>query len=153
MSIESQLAEYRSRKAKEGRTDDCIDDPVDSHVKEYFSDQTAPGHVLCDNNQHETTPPSALNCHYIRFLQKHTRVLKFVLWFTLLVLFMVIEFAAVYIILSIFYVMYANLSSSGRRSGELSAYSVFNRNCERIDGTFTAEQFEKELRFGAGAVK
>ena len=29
-----------------------------------------------------------------------------------------------------------------------SAYSVFNDNCERLDGTFTAEQFEKQMRHG-----
>jgi hypothetical protein len=39
-----------------------------------------------------------------------------------------------------------------RDTNHLSAYSVFNRNCERIDGTFTAEQLEKELRFGPGSV-
>lgn len=28
---------------------------------------------------------------------------------------------------------------------EISAYSVFNENCEAIDGTFKAEMFEKQL--------
>lgn len=28
---------------------------------------------------------------------------------------------------------------------EPSAYSVFNENCEAIDGTFKAEMFEKQL--------
>lgn len=87
------------------------------------------------------------------FLKKHTRLLKLILWFILLVLFIELEFAAVYITCSIIYVICSNLRSGGRRKGELSAYSVFNPNCKRIDGTFTAEQFEKELRFGAGAVK
>ena len=32
-----------------------------------------------------------------------------------------------------------------KRAGEISAYSVFNPNCETIEGTFTAEQFEREL--------
>ncbi|CAH1392727.1 unnamed protein product [Nezara viridula] len=35
-----------------------------------------------------------------------------------------------------------------RPRDEISAYSVFNRNCERIDGTFSAEEFEKQLRKG-----
>ena len=35
---------------------------------------------------------------------------------------------------------------------ELSAYSVFNENMERLDGTFTSEQWEKELRYGPAAV-
>ena len=35
-----------------------------------------------------------------------------------------------------------------RKAGEASAYSVFNENCEAIDGTFTAQQFEQNLRRG-----
>ena len=33
-----------------------------------------------------------------------------------------------------------------RNKDEPSAYSVFNPNCESIDGTLTAEQFENEIR-------
>ena len=36
---------------------------------------------------------------------------------------------------------------------ELSAYSVFNRNLEKLDGTFTSEQWERELKYGAAAVR
>jgi len=32
--------------------------------------------------------------------------------------------------------------------GETSAYSVFNSGCRRIAGTFTAEQFDAQLRGG-----
>ena len=35
-----------------------------------------------------------------------------------------------------------------RKAGEASAYSVFNENCEAIDGTLTAQQFEREIRHG-----
>ena len=35
-----------------------------------------------------------------------------------------------------------------RRGGQPSAYSVFNRNCESLDGALTAAQFEQELRCG-----
>ena len=49
--------------------------------------------------------------------------------------------------------MYRNTRTGPRQRNTLSAYSVFNPNQERIDGTFTTEQFEKELRFGAGSVK
>lgn len=37
------------------------------------------------------------------------------------------------------------LNLGERREGELSAYSVFNRDQYRLPGTFTAEQYEKEL--------
>eukprot|EP01039_Chlorochromonas_danica_P005416 gene5416-5957_t len=33
-----------------------------------------------------------------------------------------------------------------RKEGELSAYSVFNRNFERLPGTLDAEQFDAEIR-------
>ena len=33
----------------------------------------------------------------------------------------------------------------------MSAYSVFNPNCESIDGTLTAQQFEREIRHGPAA--
>lgn len=37
---------------------------------------------------------------------------------------------------------------SQRRSGEVSAYNVFNKNFERLQGEFTAEKFEKQMRRG-----
>ena len=79
-------------------------------------------------------------------------VYKCVLWFILWGLFIELGFGAVYFILSISVILYMNMRSGSRASSEPSAYSVFNPNCERIDGTFTAEQFEKELRFGASSV-
>ncbi len=79
-------------------------------------------------------------------------VLKFALWFILLGLFVELEFGAVYFIVSLSFLIYRSMKSGSRKRNEISAYSVFNPNCERIDGTFTTEQFEKELRYGAGSV-
>ncbi|XP_023222512.1 uncharacterized protein LOC111623982 isoform X3 [Centruroides sculpturatus] len=39
-----------------------------------------------------------------------------------------------------------------RKSDEVSAYSVFNPGCQRIEGTLSAEQFERELKYGAASV-
>ena len=36
-------------------------------------------------------------------------------------------------------------SKSFRKAGEASAYSVFNENCEAIDGTMNAQHFERDL--------
>eukprot|EP00920_Eleutheroschizon_duboscqi_P038230 GHVT01091467.1.p1 GENE.GHVT01091467.1~~GHVT01091467.1.p1 ORF type:complete len:170 (-),score=12.58 GHVT01091467.1:230-739(-) len=77
---------------------------------------------------------------------------KVILWFLLWGLFIELEFGAVYFCLSLLFVVYTSMKPKSRKEGELSAYSVFNPNCERIDGTLTAEQFETELRFGAAAV-
>ena len=74
-------------------------------------------------------------------------ILKSVLWVCLLGFFIQIGFAAVYLIISVSYLMYASMKSRSKKTGP-SAYSVFNEGCERIDGTFTAEQFEHNLRHG-----
>lgn len=49
-----------------------------------------------------------------------------------------------YFIISLLTFMMTNLGE--RKEGELSAYSVFNRNFERLPGTLDAEQFDAELR-------
>jgi len=56
-------------------------------------------------------------------------------------------FLPVFFVCFLFYAMYLTLKHSRRKPGEPSAYSVFNKNCEAIDGSITAEQFERELRF------
>lgn len=57
-----------------------------------------------------------------------------------------------YIIVSSFCIIWLNTRVGPKKEGEVSAYSVFNPNCEAIDGTLKAEQFEKEIRYGAGSV-
>ncbi|CAK8695910.1 unnamed protein product [Clavelina lepadiformis] len=72
-------------------------------------------------------------------------ILKMLLWLLLFGLFVELEFGIVYVVLSFFVIIYYNTSTKKRGKNELSAYSVFNKDFERLDGTFTAEQFEKEL--------
>ena len=74
-------------------------------------------------------------------------ILKALLWLCLLGFFIQVGFAIVYLIISLSYFMYASMRSGSRKTGP-SAYSVFNDGCERIDGTFTAEQFENQMRHG-----
>ncbi|XP_072498096.1 SAYSvFN domain-containing protein 1 isoform X1 [Notamacropus eugenii] len=74
--------------------------------------------------------------------------LKVALWLVLLGLFVELEFGLVYFVLSLFYWMYVGTRGPGeKKEGEKSAYSVFNPGCESIQGTLTAEQFERELQF------
>ena len=79
--------------------------------------------------------------------------LYIILWLLLLGFFVEVEFGVVFIILSAFAFIVLSLRGSRRRIGELSAYSVFNENCEQIEGTLTAEQFEREMRYGPTAVR
>ncbi len=87
---------------------------------------------------------------FAEFLDSHWWVLfllQFGLWLALLALFVELQFGSVFVVFSLFYVLYANLRNSGpRRPGEKSAYSVFNPNCERLLGQTTAEQFDNEIR-------
>jgi len=76
-------------------------------------------------------------------------VVKLVTWLLLWAWFISGGFGAVFLILSLICFVWVNTGTRPRQPGELSAYSVFNRNCERIDGTFTAEQFEDQLRHGS----
>lgn len=64
-------------------------------------------------------------------------------WMAGQLLFIKAEFGLVYLILSLFMLMFLNLGV--RREGELSAYSVFNPNCERLLGQITNEHFERDM--------
>jgi len=80
--------------------------------------------------------------------------IKLLAWSLVYILFIYVEFGAVYFIFSLLCLVYFTTRSGpprDRREGP-SAYSVFNPGCERLEGTFTTEQFERELRFGAASV-
>lgn len=73
-------------------------------------------------------------------------LLKVLLWLVLLGLFAEWEFGLPFFVISLFYWMYEGLRSpSAREPGELSAYSVFNPDCQPLLGTVTAEQLEGEM--------
>ncbi len=74
-------------------------------------------------------------------------IIKFFLWLTLFVIFIRIEFGAVYFVVSLLYIMWYSLNRRRRRN-ELSAYSVFNPNFEKIQGTFSGEDYDRQLRRG-----
>jgi len=71
---------------------------------------------------------------------------KCLVWVCLQVVFIKIEFGAVFFLFTGIFLMLTNMGK--RKAGEMSAYSVFNPNCESIDGTLTAQQFEREIRHG-----
>merc|ERR1719153_897625 len=74
---------------------------------------------------------------------------KCLVWLCLQVVFVKIEFGAVFFLFTGIFLMLTNMGK--RKAGEMSAYSVFNPNCESIDGTLTAQQFEREIRHGPAA--
>ena len=70
--------------------------------------------------------------------------LKIILYFICLIIFIKLEFGLVYFIVSSILIIYFNTSNQKNKSG-LSAYSVFNPNIERIQGTVTSEQLQKNM--------
>ena len=75
-------------------------------------------------------------------------LLKVLLWLVLLGLFVELEFGLAFFVLSLFYWLYEGLRSPApREPGEMSAYSVFNPDCEPLLGSLTAEQLEGEMGF------
>lgn len=95
------------------------------------------------------------NCQPLQFTARQNLhhpyiclTVKLVLWLLVWTWFIASGFGAVFFILSLICFVSLNTGTKPREAGVPSAYSVFNQNCERIEGTFTAEQFENELRHG-----
>lgn len=70
-------------------------------------------------------------------------VLYWVLWLLGYLIALEIEFGIVYLTSSLIGLIFLNLGT--KREGEVSAYSVFNPGCRRLDGTFTSDDFEKNV--------
>lgn len=131
--MEKELQKYRAQKAKEYKESRW------SVWRPTFSFGTK----ICSNFVTEQNERS------LRWL---ILFLKLLFWLVLWGFFVQIEFGTVFFILSMFYWVYVSMQAGSRKPWEPSPYSVFNENCEAIDGTLNAEQFERELKFGAGAV-
>ncbi|XP_034945164.1 uncharacterized protein Saysd1 [Chelonus insularis] len=86
--------------------------------------------------------------------QKHPRVIKilyflyFLLWITLYIIALQLEFGAIYFIITALIFIWKNTRTSPKKKGEISAYSVFNPNCEPIQGSINLEQLEREMGYG-----
>ncbi|KAK3869575.1 hypothetical protein Pcinc_025128 [Petrolisthes cinctipes] len=105
--------------------------------------------LLTKNGSLEDSTES--NTSNTTFLSHYTKLdwlalaLTCFLWALLMKIAIVVEFGAVFFIFSAFIFMWYNMRTGPKKRGEISAYSVFNPNCENIGGTYTAEQFEREL--------
>lgn len=72
----------------------------------------------------------------------------FCFWLTCWLIAVELKFGIVYLLFSALFGIYFNTRTGPKRRGEISAYSVFNENCESIKGTLSAEQLEKEMIYG-----
>lgn len=66
-------------------------------------------------------------------------------WITLYIIAIELQFGIVFFMFSALVAIYLNTRTGPKKRNEISAYSVFNKNCESIDGTLKAEQFEREI--------
>ncbi|XP_062536016.1 uncharacterized protein LOC134205105 [Armigeres subalbatus] len=105
---------------------------VGSTVSSTNSDQTAA------TGDSKSTKPSRSYLTYITYL------VYFLFWVTLYAIAIELRFGVVFLMLSALVGIYFNTRTE-KTPGEISAYSVFNENCESIDGTLKAEQFEREI--------
>jgi len=88
--------------------------------------------------------PSEIRNHFLWNYLTIDAILKFILWILLYYVFLRLEFGTVYFIFSIFVLMFTNLGK--RKKGEMSAYSVFNKNQKALPGSLQASQFEAEIK-------
>lgn len=125
-------------RAREGRQSE------DAQCKEPLNEDSTEG-TSCPSNAEAPTKSSS---------SWWPTGLKILVWLLLWGFFVEVEFGAVYLVASGLVFIVLSLRGSRRRApGQLSAYSVFNKNLEAIEGTLSAEQFEKELRYGPMSVK
>ncbi len=146
-SVREKLADYRQSKAKEKpsqphKEEEAVSTPITSAS----TDSEDPIQAHNEVNVSSGTPDS-------RGTGPLGTALKLGLWFLLWGISIECGFGVVYVILSGLVLMAYSLYGSRRPRHEPSAYSVFNKDCESIDGTLTAEQFERELRYGPTNVR
>ncbi|KAK4884371.1 hypothetical protein RN001_000642 [Aquatica leii] len=167
MEAEQRLAAYRAKKRREEHIN-----KVAQSVQSFFTfprlrykmtminvdEQASEQHAPLLNEKHEEMDLSDsesedIECCVPTYITIITYILYFVLWITLYLIFLKLQFGLVYLVTSALIGIYLNTRTSKRKKNEISAYSVFNKNCESIDGTLKAEQFEREIRMGPVAFR
>ncbi|XP_035277987.1 SAYSvFN domain-containing protein 1-like [Anguilla anguilla] len=105
--------------------------------------------VIETTKSHRVIPSCIMDSAVGRWLGKtNVTLLKVLLWLVLLGLFTELGFGLPFFLISLFYWLYEGLRKPAERQpGELSAYSVFNPDCQPLLGTLTAEQLEGEMGY------
>ncbi|XP_060530103.1 SAYSvFN domain-containing protein 1 [Cylas formicarius] len=162
--VEKKLAQYRAKKQREVRLNACK-----AKIKSVFSYFNANDNLeaakvpkmqeplINDENEsgddNKESDVESFVCEKafhtpLTFLDYIYYLLWFILWTILFAIFIHYQFGVVYLIVSGIVGMYLNTRTGPKKKNEVSAYSVFNKNCERLDGTLTAEQLQREMLYG-----
>lgn len=128
--------------------------PVPIEASSESSDEESSGDIDCstsDENgaaEKKSVAPAEPRSRLTYF----TYILYFCFWATCWMIAIELKFGTVFLLFSALFGIYFNTRTEPKRKNEVSAYSVFNENCASIDGTLTAEQFEREIRYGPTSV-
>ena len=167
--VRARLADFRKQRQSSGTSSNISDscfpvDPVEDSAKNKDIDISPCLQELVDQKLSKKVADNSTNQHHE---EKHEEVkhqeaksfwllfgLKVCVWLLLWGFFVAVGFGMVYMLFSGLLFMVLSLRGGKKRAaGVSSAYSVFNKDFEVIDGTFTAEQFERELRYGPSSVR
>lgn len=137
--MEAKLAEYRAKKSAEQAVIERK-----SKIWNFFTlkflrgdDENYATHQdALEENIEEQQTWTSIDCAIL--------AVKLVIWLVGQIIFVKLDFGAVYFATSAFAFIWLSLGKERRQPGQMSAYSVFNPNCQNIQGSFTAEQFESE---------
>lgn len=142
-SVDERLAEFRAKKAAESRR---------QQRRDWLWDWATMG-PLRRRAVTQTSPPASLvkETSDSEMLEEPRTAIEYAIlavktgiWLCLWLLCIQLEVGAVFFVSSGFVFIWKNLGK--RSNNQPSAYSVFNPNFEAIEGTLTAEQFEREIR-------
>lgn len=98
-----------------------------------------------DEDERDTVPEGRSSSDFLKYALS---VVVTLFWITLYVIAIRLQFGTVYLMFSTLIGIYFNTRTAPKKKNEISAYSVFNRNCKSINGTLKAEQFDREIRYG-----
>lgn len=103
-----------------------------------------------DEDNNEVTTPETEKIDVLLkkqnpWLTYFTWLVYLLIWLTLYAIAIELKFGTVYFMFSILIGICLNTREKSKDEVSPSAYSVFNENCESIQGTFKAEMFEKQL--------
>lgn len=80
-------------------------------------------------------------------------IMWFCFWATCWMIAIELKFGMVFLLFSALFGIYFNTRTGPKLKNEISAYSVFNKDCKSIKGSLNAEQFEREIRYGPMTVQ
>ncbi|KAH7730900.1 Protein C13F10.5 [Aphelenchoides avenae] len=140
-NVQARLQEYRKTKQATKSTDE--QDDTDEEQKPTSPVENQPSFI-------DSFAVDVLNFYPMRkwreFCEAHPLqgwTTTLCIWLAGQVMAVKVEFGLVYFLSSLFVALFLNLGV--RKEGEVSAYSVFNPNCERLLGQMTGEHFERDV--------